>query len=183
MAKTGLRGLRYAILDIEDGTYGTPASLGKGVKASVSAKSADAKLYADDALAESDSSFVEATVSVEVDDARDATVLAPLLGHTVATGLVTSNANDVAPYVGIGRIVTIVRENVKFYKASFLTKVKFNEPNEEDATKADNVTFNTTTLEGVASQDANGNWRKSKEFATVAEATAFLDTCFNVEEE
>lgn len=181
MAKTGLTGIRYAVLDTDDGTYGTPASLGKGVKVSVSPKSADAKLYADDALAESDSSFIEATVSAEVDDAREATVLAPLLGHTVATGLVTSNADDVAPYVGMGRIVTLVRDNVKAYKAVFLTKVKFNEPNEEDATKADNVTFNTTTLEGVASQDANGDWRKAKEFPTKAEAVEFIDTCFGVE--
>lgn len=181
MAKTGLKGLRYAILDTEDGTYGTPASLGKGVKVSVAPKLADAKLYADDALAESDSSFVEATVTAEVDDTRDATVLAPLLGHTVATGLVTRNVNDVAPYVGFGRIITVVVDNVKSYKVEFLTKVKFNEPSQEDATKADNVTFNTTSIEGLASQDANGNWSKTQTFTTEADAVDFIDACFGVE--
>ena len=184
MAKTGLKGIRYAILDIEDGTYGTPASLGKGVSASVSVNNVDAKLYADDALAESDSSFSSAGVSITVDDSRDATVLAILLGHTVGTGEqageVIRNAGDVAPYVGLGRIVTKVVNNVKAYKVEFLTKVKFKEPNQEDATKGDSVEFKTTTIEGDASVNASGVWSKAKEFATEADAVEYLDACFGV---
>ena len=184
MAKIGLKGLTYAELDTEAGTYGTPVSLGKGIKASVKAKSADASLYADDALAESDSSFVNADVSLEVDDTRDATVVAPLLGHAVGSGadagVVTRNSGDVAPYVGVGRIVTLVVGNVKSYKAEFLSKVKFSEPDQDEQTKADNVTFGTTTLSGVASADASGNWSKAGTFATVELAQAFLDDCFGV---
>lgn len=181
MAKVGLKGIRYAVLDTEDNTYGTPASLGKGVSASVTVNNVDAKLYADDALAESDSGFSSATVSVAVDDSRDATVLAPLLGHTVSTGEVVRNAGDVAPYVGLGRVVTKVVDNVKAYKAEFLCKVKFKEPNQEETTKGDSVEFGTTTLEGDASAIASGLWSKTKEFATEAEAIAYLDTCFGVE--
>lgn len=184
MAKIGLKGLTYAVLDTDDGTYGTPTSLGKGVKASVKAKSADASLYADDALAESDSSFVNADVSLEVDDSRDATVVAPLLGHTVGSGedagVITRNAGDVAPYVGIGRIVTLVVNNVKSYKAEFLSKVKFSEPDQEEATKADNVTFGTTTLAGIASATEDGVWSKTGTFATIELAQAFLDDSFGV---
>jgi phi13 family phage major tail protein len=181
MAKTGLKGLRYAVLDLGDGTYGTPASLGKGVSASVSVNSTDAKLYADDALAESDSSFSSATVSVTVDDSRDATVLAPLLGHTVTATEVIRNGGDVAPYVGLGRIVTKVVDNVKAYKVEFLTKVKFKEPNQEEATRGDSVEFGTTTIEGDASVNATGVWSKAKEFATVELAEEYLDACFGVE--
>lgn len=180
MAKVGLKNLVYAVLDTETGDYGTPASLGKAVSSSVSPSSADAKLYADDTLAESDSTFVSATVTLEVDDARDATVLAPLLGHSVSTGEVVRNANDVAPYVGIGRIVPKIVDNVKAYKAEFLCKVKFKEPNQEDTTKADNVEFKTTSIEGEASAIASGVWSKGKEFATEAEAQEYLDTCFGV---
>lgn len=180
MAKVGLKALTYAVLDIDTGDYGTPASLGKAVSSSVSPSSADAKLYADDALAESDSTFVEATVTLEVDDARDATVLAPLLGHTVSTGEVVRNANDVAPYVGIGRIVPKMVDNVKVYKAEFLTKVKFKEPNQEETTKGDNVEFKTTSIEGVASAITGGVWSKGKEFPTEAEAQTYLNTAFGV---
>lgn len=182
MAKVGLKGIRYAVLDTEDGTYGTPASLGKGVTASVTPNNQDASLYADDALAESDSSFIDADVSVTVDDGRDATVLAPLLGHTVSTGEVVRNSGDVAPYVGMGRIVTKVVNNVKAFKAEFLCKVKFAEPSQEENTKGDSVEFGTTTIEGKASTIASGLWSKTKEFATEAEAETYLDTCFGVEE-
>lgn len=185
MAKVGLKGLRFAILDTEDGTYGDVKSLGKGVKASVKAKSASAALYADDAQAESDSSFVNADVSLEVDDSREATVVAPLMGHSVGTGadagVVTRNANDVAPYVGLGRIVTLVVNNVKSYRAEFLAKVKFAEPDQEDETKADNVKFGTTSLSGVATATDEGVWSKGATFATVELADAFLDDCFGVE--
>lgn len=184
MAKTGLSGMQYAILDPEDGTYGTPASLGKGIKASVKTKTADASLYADDALAENDNSFVSADVSLEVDDSRDATVTAPLLGHAVGTGedagVVTRNADDTAPYVGLARIVALVVGGVKAYKAEFLTKVKFAEPDQDDATKADNVTFGTTTFAGTASVDGNGDWSKTKTVATRELAQAFIDECFGV---
>lgn len=180
MAKVGLKNLVYAVLDLEDGTYGTPASLGKAVSSSVSPNSADAKLYADDALAESDSTFVSASVTLEVDDARDATVLAPLLGHTVTTGEVIRNANDVAPYIGLGRIVPKVVDNVKAYKVEFLVKVKFQEPTQEEGTKGDNVEFKTTSIEGEASAISSGVWSKGKEFTTEAEAQEYLDTCFGV---
>lgn len=183
MAKVGLKGLRYAVLDTEDGTYGTPASLGKGVSASVSVNSQDASLYADDALAESDSSFVNADVSVAVDDDRAPTVLAILLGHTVATGEVVRNAGDTAPYVGLGRIVTKVVNNVKAFKVEFLCKVKFKEPNQEENTKGDSVEFGTTTIEGTASSLESGLWSKTKEFATEELAVAYLDACFGIEEE
>ena len=57
MAKIGLKGIRYAVLDADEAGYGTPATIGKGVKCSVSVKNNDAKLFADDALAESDTTF------------------------------------------------------------------------------------------------------------------------------
>lgn len=184
MAKTGLKGLRYAVL-ADDGSYGAPKTLGKGISASVSVNNNDAKLYADDALAESDTTFSSAGVSVVVDDSRDATVLADLLGHTVGTGAqageVIRNANDTAPYVGMGRIVTKIVNNVRAYKVEFLTKVKFKEPSQEENTKGDSVEFGTTTIEGDASVNADGVWSKAKEFASEADAVEYLDACFGVE--
>lgn len=180
MAKVGLKNLVFAELDTSDNSYGTVTSLGKAVSSSVSPSSADAKLFADDVLAESDSTFVSATVTLEVDDSRDATVLAPLLGHTVSTGEVVRNASDVAPYVGIGRVVPKIVNNVKVFKAEFLCKVKFKEPNQEESTKGDNVEFKTTSIEGEASALSTGVWSKGKEFTTEADALDYLDTCFGV---
>jgi phi13 family phage major tail protein len=183
MAKVGLRGLTYAIMD-EQGAYGAPSSMGKGITASVSANNADAKLYADDQLAESDSSFISATVSMTVDDDR-ASVLADLLGHTYnsTSNEIVRNVDDVAPYVGLGRIIRKVVENVPAWKVEFLAKVKFAEPSQEENTKADSVEFGTTTIEGAAYAPENGTWSRSATFATLAEAQAYLTSCFTGESE
>jgi len=180
MAKTGLQGIRYAVLTGD--VYGTPASAGKGVKCSVSVKNNDAKLYADNALAESDSTFSSASVSMEVDDDR-ADVLATLLGRTpdAVTDEVVRKANDIAPYVGLGRVITKIVGGVAKYKAEFICKVKFKEPNQEESTKSDSVTFGTVTLEGDASTISDGlTWSKTNTFDTLAEAVDYLDTCFGV---
>lgn len=183
MAKVGLRSLTYAIID-EAGAYGTPKSVGKAITSSVSANNADAKLYADDALAESDSSFISATVSVTVDDDR-ADVLSELLGHTynVSNKEIVRNVNDVAPYVGLGRIIRKVVNNVPEWKVEVLQKVKFAEPSQEENTKADSVEFGTTAIEGVAYADDNGQWSKSASFTTLPLAQAYLAAAFEVEGE
>jgi phi13 family phage major tail protein len=183
MAKIGLKGIRFAELT-ETETYGTPQSAGKAVSASVSVNNNDAKLYADDALAESDTTFSSAGVSLTVDDDNNV-VLAKLLGHTISgqTGEIVRNANDTAPYFGLGRIITKVVNNVRQYKVEFLCKVKFGEPSQEENTKGDSVEFGTTTIEGTASVLSTGVWSKSETFATEQLATAYLDACFGVEAE
>lgn len=182
MAKVGLRGLTYAIIGV-GGAYGTPASMGKGITASVSPNNADAKLYADDTLAESDSTFISAAVSMTVDDDR-APVMAALLGHTYndTNKEIVRNVNDVAPYIGLGRIIRKVVENTPQWKVEFLRKVKFAEPSQEENTKADSVEFGTTTIEGVAYADTDGQWSKSATFDTVELAQAYLTACFAAEE-
>ena len=86
MAKIGLQNFLYGVLtEASDGTasYGAGIKPGKAVSCNVSISSNDAKLYADDGLAESDTSFQSGTVSIEVDNA-DLTTQATLLGHTIS---------------------------------------------------------------------------------------------------
>lgn len=180
MAQIGLKAIRYAVLDASE-DYGTPATIGKAVSCSVSVNNSDAKLYADDALAESDTTFTSATVNLVVAD-DDLPTLATLLGRTpdATTGEVVRNNDDVAPYVGLGRVVPKIVNGARKYKAEFLAKVKFKEPNQEDATKGESVEFKTVTLEGDASTLTTGAWSKTNSFDTEAEAVAYLDDCFGV---
>ena len=87
----------------------------------------------------------------------------------------TRNTNDIAPYVGLGRVVTKMVNNVIKYKAEFLYKVKFAEPSQEDNTKGESVEFATPELEGTVAALANGNWSEAKTFDTKAEAIAFIE--------
>ena len=180
MAKIGVQNFLYGILtEAQDGTasYGAGKKPGKAVSCSVSISSNDAKLYADDGLAESDTSFQSGTVSIELDNA-DISTQAELLGHTVTGDEMVRNANDVAPYVGLGRIVTKMVGGEYQYKVEFLNKVKFSEPSQENTTKGESVEFGTTTLEGIVSTLANGNWSKTQTFETMTEARTYLNGLF-----
>lgn len=178
MAQIGLTNLWYGILtEGADGTpsYGGAKSFGKAVSAKVDVSNNDAKLYADDALAESDSSFQSGKVTLGVAD-DDMTVFSEILGHKVAElgGEMTRNADDVAPYVGLGRVVTKLVNGKRVYKGEFLFKVKFVEPSQEDETKGDSVDFKTPEIEGTASALANGNWSASQTFDTKAAAVEWV---------
>ena len=178
MAKIGLNNFRYGILsEASDGTptYGGSKKPAKAVSCSVSITNNDAKLYADDGLAESDTSFQSGTVSIGIDD-EDQTTMAELLGHEVdSNGVMIRNTADVAPYVGLGRVVVKMIGGLYRYKVEFLHKVKFSEPSQDDSTKGESTEFTTGTLEGVVAQLLNGDWSKTKTFTTKAEAISYLD--------
>ena len=179
MARIGLKYLRYSVLDENDAVT-TPSTFGKAVDCKVSIEKNNAELYADDGIAESDYSFKKGTIALTVDEDDD-TVFAEVLGHTISSGTGTTagemvrNAEDVAPYVAIGRILTKVVNGVKKYKVEFLHKVKFTEPNTEEKTKGESIEFGTSAIEGTIHTLANGDWSKTKTFTVYTEASAYLD--------
>ena len=162
MAKIGLTDFRYGIAtEAADGklTYATPKKPGKAISFKFDPTKSDASLYADDALAEHDSSVTGGTCTMGI-DREDPDTYATLLGHTVSEGEVVSNTNDVAPYVGLGRVATLMVDGAYKYRATFFAKVAFSEPNEENNTRGESVEFGTYELEGVVAVPVYGNWRK-----------------------
>ena len=107
--------------------------------------------------------------------------MATLLGHTVTDGEVVRSANDTAPFVGLGRIITKMVGGVYKYKVEFLNKVKFSEPSQDDNTKGENLEFGTSTIEGQVATLANGDWSVAKTFDTMDEAKAYLEAMFTAE--
>ena len=181
MARIGLNNFRYGILtEAEDGTpsYDGAKKLRKAISCNVEVENNDASLYADDVLVESDKSFSKATVTIGIDD-DDMEVLADILGHTYTEedGLIRKS-DDVAPYVGFGRIVTKIVDGKPKYKVEMIYKCKFGIPSQEETTKGDGVEFGTTELEGTASALADGKWSVAKVFETKAEAVTYLESLF-----
>lgn len=177
MAKIGLRNFLYSKLDENDNVT-EPKSLGKAVSCKVAIEKYEAELYADDGIAESDYSFKKGTITLEVDDDGDE-VFADILGHKISvaegsSGELVRSSNDTAPYVAVGRILTKVVKGVKTYKVEFLHKVKFKEPDAEEATKGDSIEFKTCTVEGTITALANGEWSKAKTFGSFETADAYL---------
>lgn len=184
MAKIGLNNFRYGILtEAEDGTptYSEAKKPGKAVSCNVEIENNSAMLYADDMLAESDTSFQSGTVTMGIDDS-DLETQADLLGHTYSEedGMERS-ADDAAPYVGLGRVITKMVNGVYKYKVEFLYKVKFSEPSQEDTTKGESVEFSTIEIEGTIATLANGKWGKAKTFDNKTEAIAYLEELFTTE--
>lgn len=180
MAKIGLKNFLFGILtEASDGTpsYGVAQKPAKAITCKVDISNNNAKLYADDALAESDSTFQSGTVTLGIDD-EDDVMIATLLGHEIESGEVTRSANDVAPYVGLGRIITKLVGGVYKYKVEFLHKVKFAEPSQDNSTKGESVEFGTSELSGSVSRLGNNEWSKTKTFSTMAEAQAYLNSFF-----
>ena len=180
MAKIGLDNFLFATLtEANDGTatYGTATKPGKAISCSVSVTNNDAKLFADDALAEADTSFQSGTVTMGI-DRDDLTTQATLLGHTITDGVIVRNSHDIAPYVGLGRIVTMMVQGAYKYKVEFLNKVKFSEPSQDDTTKGESVEFGTVEIEGTVACLANGDWSTAETFDTRTEAETFLNGLF-----
>lgn len=181
MAKIGLTNIWWGKLtEASDGTpsYDGAKTFGKAVSCKVSVTNNDATLFAEDSLAESDKSFNSASVTLGIADDDD-TIFAPILGHAVkdgdsGKGEMVRNANDTAPYVGLGRVITKMVNGALKYKGEFLYKVKFSEPNQEDKTKGEKVDFETPEIEGSAAQLMNGDWSSAQTFDTKDAAVSWV---------
>ena len=181
MAKIGLKNFLYGHLTEEtDGsaTYGEAKKPAKAISCKVDITNNDAKLYADDVLAESDTSFQSGTATLGIDDEDDAT-LADLLGHQIVDGEMVRSSTDTAPYVGFGRIITKMINGSHKYKVEFLCKVKFSEPSQDNTTKGENLEFGTSEIEGTVASLANGDWSKTETFDTYADAQKYLNSFFS----
>ena len=177
MAKIGLNNFRFSVLtEAADGTpsYAGAQKPAKAISCNVSITNNSAKLYADDVLAESDTGFQSGTVTIGLDD-DNLEMQATMLGHVYSGGQIIRNANDLAPYVGLGRVVVKMINNARKYKVEFLHKVKFSEPSQEESTKGENLEFATGTMEGQVAALANGDWSKAKVFDSQADAITYLE--------
>ena len=180
MALIGLNHFYYShFSEADDGTvtYDGAKSFGKAVSCNVSVTNNSAALYADDALAESDTSFQSGTVTLGVDDDRE-TTFADILGHTIEDGLVTYNGNDTAPWVSLARIVVKLVNNVKIYKVEVLRKVKFSDPSSSNQTKGESVEFTTPEIEGTIATLKSGEWKLTKNFSSLVDAIAYIQALF-----
>ena len=149
MATIGLDKLYYAkITEAENGeeTYGKPSQLAKAMSADLSVELAEATLYADDGAAEIVKEFKSGKLTLGIDDIG-ATVASDLSGATIdANGVVVSTSEDGGTPVAVG--FRAKKSNGK-YRYFWLYRVKFGIPTANMATKGDNITFSTPTIEGT----------------------------------
>jgi len=184
MAKISFREPKYSKITIntdasgaETETYGEVKTLSKAIRMNATFNSSDVPLYADDAIAEYVTEFLNGDLSFEGDDVEDS-VLVDLLGITVGTdGETVQKDTDTANYVRLGAIVGRIKSNKRQYKAVIYTKVKFAIPADDYETKGESIVFKTTTISGKLMRNAKGEYRLTSGWKdTIEEAQTYLNT-------
>lgn len=187
MANIGLRNAKYNLIDSTTKKYKALTNsivpvLGKMIEAKLTEDRGEASLYADDGLAEYESTFSGGKLSLVLDNVDDETYALIKGCETDENGEITENQDDSAPELGYGHIVTKIINGVKKYKVEFLARIKINSVTADAKTKGESIEFNTVSIEAKVMpliEPINGlkigDWRKIKTFATLAEAQTYLD--------
>lgn len=173
-----------------DGTvsYSGGQILDKMTEIDVSINSAeDNNFYADNSIAESDSSFSGGSVTVNTADlGPEATAL--VLGITPVpiadiSGVTDEDVNELifdddqrSPYLGFGCIIKKRVSNVDQWRAIILTKIMFAVPNDAATTQGETIEWQTPQLTGNIMRDdsAKHAWKREATFTTEAQAEAYI---------
>ena len=179
MARIGLSDIYYAVITENESTgeesFGTPIKLAEAMTAEVSTNSAEASLYADDALSEYVSEFSSGEITLGITEISS-TDAVNLFGYNIDdNGVLISAGEDSSNYVAIG---FKSKNSNGSYDYVWIYKVKFNIPTDSFETKGDGITFQTPEIEGtfttLTKEDAFGNhsWRAyaSNPDSTIADA-------------
>ena len=169
-------------------TYSGGQILDKLTEIDVSINSAeDNNFYADNAIAESDSSFSGGTVTINTADlGPEAAAL--VLGITPVpisdiTGVTDEDVNELifdddqrSPYLGFGCIIKKRVNNVDKWRAIILTKIMLAVPNDAATTQGETIEWQTPQLTGTIMRDdsAKHAWKREATFTTEVQAEAYI---------
>lgn len=185
MATIGMRYVVAAPISTESGdtiTYGTKQTM-KAIEASLNWERDDGKMYADDAVCETDGSVIGYTLDTTVDnmtDDQEKTLFGyetdAVDGDIVITG-------EALPYCGIGYVRVLKKGGNMKYQGLFYPKIQLSRQSESDKTKEQTVTWGTVPIHGVGmavfdSSDGKNRFRRQKTWDTMASAVAWLDGKF-----
>ncbi len=158
-------------------TYTEGRYLGPTSTFNITPSTNDVKDYGDNRAVVTDTSVSGGTASIEINEMVNE-LNAFLLGHTYdkEKDAITCKKGDVAPFIGLGAVgISKGEENIDKYTAKFYTKAQFKEPNDENATQQDSLTFAHTTLEGNMFVPEDGIWKEQATFDTLKDAKDWLN--------
>lgn len=162
-------------------TYSDAFLCGKAVSINVAPNYNEARLYADNILAEYAKEFKDGTITLGV-DALPVEAQEIMFGHSLDSSKeeITYKSGDAGSYVGVGFYVDTIRQGTRAYEASVIFRCLFAQGADDYTTKGDSIEFKTPSLEGAVSALDDGQWKKSKVFTTEADAQAWIHTQLNL---
>lgn len=183
MAYIGLRKpLVFPLDTVNSGNYLDGVPFGKAVSFSMSPNTAEAQLYGDDVLAESEKAVTSATLSLGTTDIPDSCKKV-MFGHKEEAGSGTYkeyayNVDDVAEYVGFGVIGVKKVDGKRLFEVQAFPRTQWKDPSTEIQTRGESTQFTTPSTEGTALPNADGNYKFEECFDTEQEALDYLKKKF-----
>jgi hypothetical protein len=167
-------------------TYGTGRVLQEARSANVTKEINNNPLYGDDRIVDDDNGMTGMTVSFESTGLTMEDRIAVLGESVVSTSDDAQWEDDSAtPYGGFGYIRVMRDSGTRKFEAYLILKIKYQEENQETATKEGSITWRTPTLNGrAAGCDVDGSgklrFRQHKVFSSASAAKTWLNNKLNV---
>lgn len=187
MAQIGLKYLICSKLtETEtDTTYAEGRIMAYAIKADMNIEVNEGVLRGDDRIIENVKEFKSGKLTLNGDH-LDYETRALILGHTLTTiesgtnKKMTSKGSDDGAFVGVGFYATSIKNNIRGFRAIWLTKVKFGVPSESMETRGETINFQTPTIEGTILTNVLDVWKEEATFPTEAEAKTWLNTMASI---
>lgn len=187
MAQIGLKYLICSKLTETEteATYTGGKIMAYAIKADMSIEVNEGVLRGDDRIIENVKEFKSGKLTLNGDH-LDYETRALILGHTLTTidpgtnKKMTAKGSDDGAFVGVGFYATSIKNNIRGFRAIWLTKVKFGVPSESMETRGEAINFQTPTIEGTILTDVLDVWKEEATFPTEAEAKTWLNTMASI---
>ena len=183
MAYIGLRKPMVFPFDpVNSGKYLDGVAFGKAVSFSMSPNVAEASLYGDDILAESEKAVTSATLSLGTTDIPEK-CKETMFGHKEGSEGTTHkeytyNVDDDSAYVGFAVVGVKKIDGKRIFEVQVFPKTQWKDPSVEIQTRGESTAFTTPSTEGTALPVDSGDYKYEQCFETESEAIEYIKKKF-----
>lgn len=198
MATIGVSKPYYAVYGVTGNvvSYSNGGKLGKLTEVNLEIEtSEDNNLYADNAIAETDRTFSNGTLTLTPDDLSQEVSKAILglkeenlgtidgIQDTEVKELIYDDT-QVTPYLGIGFIVKKRKGGLDRWRAVVLTKCMFAVPSDAATTQGESIEWQVPELSATVMRDDSENhmWKREAVFTTEAQAEVYIKNRLSITE-
>ena len=198
MATIGVSKPYYAVYGVTGNvvSYSNGGKLGKLTEVNLEIEtSEDNNLYADNAIAETDRTFSNGSLTLTPDDLSQEVSKAILGLKEEAVGTIEGiqdtevkeliyDDTQVTPYLGIGFIVKKRKGGLDRWRAVVLTKCMFAVPSDAATTQGESIEWQVPELSATVMRDDSENhmWKREAVFTTEAQAEVYIKNRLNITE-
>ncbi len=198
MATIGVSKPYYAIYGVSGNavSYSNGGKMGKLTEINLEIEtSEDNNLYADNAIAETDRTFSNGSLTLKPDD-LDQEVSKAILGvkeqevgtiagvEDTAVKELIFDDTQVTPYLGVGFVVKKRKGGMDRWRAVVLTKCMFAVPSDAATTQGESIEWQVPELSATVMRDDSENhmWKREATFTTEAQAEAYIKNRLGITE-